>query len=221
MPTLQQRYQNIINEMQRLAPASQLLAVSKGQPVEKIRELYALGQRAFGENYLREAEQKIIDCCDLPGIQWHYIGPLQRNKTRPIAEQFDWVHSVDRQLLAERLGNHRPTSLPPLNILLQINVNAEQQKSGAAPNQISPLAQTIGTYSSLRLRGIMGIPKQLQSDTEKHLSFAALYTAYQQCLELTPGADTLSMGMSGDWQIACQEGATMVRIGTAIFGPRK
>ncbi len=220
MDTIQQRYQNIINALHQQAPSTRLLAVSKGQPVSKVRALYQAGQRAFGESYLREAQQKISECRDLTDIQWHYIGPLQRNKTRPIAELFDWVHSVDRPILIERLGSQRPAGLQPLNVLLQINVDNEQQKSGTGAEQIPSLAQTIGTFATLKLRGIMGIPKQQQTNTGQRDSFAALYAAYQQCLEVAPSTDTLSMGMSGDWQLAVQEGASMVRIGTALFGPR-
>lgn len=221
MSTLRQRYQQLIQSLAEHNPATQLLAVSKGQPVDKIRELYHLGQRAFGENYLQEAEQKIQACYDLPDIQWHYIGPLQRNKTRSIAEQFDWVHSVDRVLLVERLGKQRPAQQPALNVLLQLNVDAEQQKSGAAINDIPQLAQTIGTYTNLNLRGIMGIPKQHPSKNQLRNSFQTLRQVFLGCQSLTEGVDTLSMGMSSDWQIAVDEGATMVRIGTALFGPRE
>lgn len=221
MTTLQKRFQDITQSLIQHNPSTQLLAVSKGQPLAKIRELYSMGQRAFGENYLQEAEQKIQACNDLPDIQWHYIGPLQRNKTRAIAEQFDWVHSVDRALLVERLGKQRPDALPALNVLLQINVDAEQQKAGAVVADIPELVHTIGTYDKLSLRGIMGIPKQHPSKDQQRASFQALQQAFLRCQTLGKGVDTLSMGMSGDWQIAVDEGATMVRIGTALFGPRE
>lgn len=220
MRGLTHRYHQLTTELAQ-HPGVQLLAVSKGQPLQKVREAYQLGQRHFGENYLQEAEQKIAQCTDLPDIQWHYIGPLQRNKTRAVAELFDWVHSVDRALLAERLGRQRPDSMPPLNVLIQLNVDDEAQKSGAHPDALDELAQTIGTYASLRLRGIMGIPKHPQSADGLRASFAALQQAYQRCRTLAEGVDTLSMGMSGDWPLAVQTGATMVRIGTALFGPRE
>jgi len=220
MDELEQRYTELCKELNSLAPAAQLLAVSKGQPIDLVHSLYALGQRAFGENYLRDAQQKMTTCDHLTGIQWHYIGPLQRNKTRHIAEHFDWVHSVDRVLLIKRLAEQRPKHKPPLNVLLQINVDNEQQKSGASSDQIPALVQTIGTYSTLRLRGIMGIPKQQPETSQQHRSFTALQDAYHYCQSLAANIDTLSMGMSGDWRLAVQHGATMVRIGTALFGSR-
>ncbi len=224
MPTLAQRYEDLTSQLHQTAPKAQLLAVSKGQPVSKIRDLYALGQRAFGENYLDEATRKIAACQDLPELQWHFIGPLQRNKTRPIAAQFDWVHSVDRALLIKRLASQRPDHLPPLQILLQINVDDESQKAGAPASQIPALLQTIGTCPTLQLRGIMGIPENNQNEQGLRASFRALAAAHQQCQTINRSSqdtiDTLSMGMSGDWRIAVQEGATMVRIGTALFGPR-
>lgn len=221
MPTLEQRYQELTQALNERAPGVRLLAVSKNQPLDKIRKLYELGQRAFGENYLQQAEQKIAACSDLPDIEWHYIGPLQRNKTRAVAEQFAWVHSVDRELLIKRLGNQRPDTLQPLNVLLQLNVDDEAQKAGAKPDQLPALAQTIGTYPRLVLRGIMGIPKLEQSEQALESSFTALHRAFQACRAYANSVDTLSMGMSGDWPLAARTGATMVRIGTALFGPRE
>lgn len=219
MSTLTERYQALCKNLTDTNHNVQLLAVSKGQPISKIRELYALGQRAFGENYLQEAEQKINSCSDLLDIEWHYIGPLQRNKTRHVANLFHWVHSVDRPLLIERLATQREAHLPALNILLQFNVDNEQQKSGAEPSQLNSLIQTISTYNNIRMRGIMGIPQQ-QSSTGVRDSFNALYRIFQDAQKLISDSDTLSMGMSNDWQLAVQEGATMLRIGTALFGPR-
>ncbi len=193
-----------------------LLAVSKTQPAEAIREANGAGLSDFGENYLQEALEKQADLADL-ALTWHFIGPIQSNKTRAIAEHFDWVHSVNRLKIAQRLSEQRPTELPPLNVCLQVNVSGEASKSGCAPQDVAELARTIATLPNLRLRGLMAIPEPTDDRAEQHAAFARL-RQLQQALALE--LDTLSMGMSQDLEAAIAEGATWVRIGTALFGAR-
>ncbi len=193
-----------------------LLAVSKTQPAEAIREAWAAGLHDFGENYLQEALDKQGQLADLP-LRWHFIGPIQSNKTRAIAEHFDWVHSVDRLKIAQRLSEQRADSLPPLNVCLQVNVSGEASKSGCAPQDVAALAQAIAALPRLRLRGLMAIPEPTDDPAEQRAAFARLRDL-QQGLAL--GLDTLSMGMSQDLEPAIAEGATWVRIGTALFGAR-
>ncbi len=193
-----------------------LLAVSKTQPAEAIREANGAGLSDFGENYLQEALEKQADLADL-ALTWHFIGPIQSNKTRAIAEHFDWVHSVDRLKIAQRLSEQRPAELPPLNVCLQVNVSGEASKSGCAPQDVAELARTIATLPNLRLRGLMAIPEPTDDRAEQHAAFARL-RQLQQALALE--LDTLSMGMSQDLEAAIAEGATWVRIGTALFGTR-
>jgi len=193
-----------------------LLAVSKTQPAEAIREANGAGLSDFGENYLQEALEKQADLADL-ALTWHFIGPIQSNKTRAIAEHFDWVHSVDRLKIAQRLSEQRPAELPPLNVCLQVNVSGEASKSGCAPQDVAELARTIATLPNLRLRGLMAIPEPTDDRAEQHAAFARL-RQLQQALALE--LDTLSMGMSQDLEAAIAEGATWVRIGTALFGAR-
>ncbi len=193
-----------------------LLAVSKTQPAEAIREANGAGLSDFGENYLQEALEKQADLADL-ALTWHFIGPIQSNKTRAIAEHFDWVHSVDRLKIAQRLSEQRSTELPPLNVCLQVNVSGEASKSGCAPQDVAELARTIATLPNLRLRGLMAIPEPTDDRAEQHAAFARL-RQLQQALALE--LDTLSMGMSQDLEAAIAEGATWVRIGTALFGTR-
>lgn len=196
-----------------------LLAVSKLQPEEKIRALFAAGQRDFGENYVQEALQKQRLLADLE-ICWHFIGPLQSNKTREVAEHFNWVQSVDREKLLRRLSGQRPNSLPELNICLQVNVDDEAQKAGATLAEIPELARLAKTLPGLRLRGLMAIPAVKadgQTDFHSLLRVAEIFNALRtEGLEL----DTLSLGMSADLEAAIQAGSTMVRIGTDLFGPR-
>lgn len=193
-----------------------LLAVSKTKPAAAVREAYAAGIRDFGENYLQEALEKQAELSELPLI-WHFIGPIQSNKTKPIAEHFAWVHSVDRLKIAQRLSEQRPTDLPPLNICLQVNVSAEDSKSGCAPAELAALAQAVSQLPNLRLRGLMAIPEPTDDVAAQRAAFARLR-------ELRDGLplplDTLSMGMSHDLDAAIAEGATWVRIGTALFGAR-
>jgi len=196
-----------------------LLAVSKAFAQEAVRDAFVAGQTRFAESYVQEALGKIAALHDLP-IEWHYIGPIQSNKTRAIAENFAWVHSVDRLKIAERLSAQRPGNLPPLQVCLQVNISGEESKSGAPPENLSALAQAIAKLPGLRLRGLMAIPAPADDFAAQHLPFARLrelqHLLNRQGLKL----DTLSMGMSHDFAAAIAEGATMVRIGTAIFGGR-
>ncbi|QPI09379.1 YggS family pyridoxal phosphate-dependent enzyme [Stutzerimonas stutzeri] len=195
-----------------------LLAVSKTQPAAAIRDAFAAGLRDFGENYLQEALDKQAELDDLP-LTWHFIGPIQSNKTKAIAEHFDWVHSVDRLKIAQRLSDQRPAALPPLNICLQVNVSGEASKSGCAPQEVQQLARAITALPRLRLRlrGLMCIPAPSEDPAEQRAAFARLRQLRD---ELALDLDTLSMGMSQDLEAAIAEGATWVRIGTALFGAR-
>jgi len=200
-----------------------LLAVSKTRPAEDLRLAAAAGQHAFGENYLQEALDKMEALADLPQLEWHFIGPIQSNKTRPIAEYFQWVHSVDRLKVARRLNDQRPEDLPPLNICVQVNIDEEASKSGCHPGELDDLAAAISDLPRLSLRGLMAIPDPDQSEDALRASFHRLARALenlQKNPQVTGPLDTLSMGMSGDLELAIAEGATLVRVGTALFGPR-
>lgn len=198
-------------------PASvQLLAVSKTKPASAIREIHAAGVRDFGENYLQEALTKQQALSDLPLI-WHFIGPIQSNKTKAIAEHFDWVHSVDRLKIAQRLSEQRPAGLAPLNICLQVNVSGEDSKSGCTPADLPALAKAVAALPNLRLRGLMAIPEPTEDRDTQEAAFASLRKLQE---DLGLGLDTLSMGMSHDLEAAIAQGATWVRIGTALFGAR-
>jgi pyridoxal phosphate enzyme (YggS family) len=203
--------------------AVRLLAVSKTFPPEAVLEALAAGQRAFGENYLQEALDKMQAVAQAaPGIalEWHFIGPIQSNKTRPIATSFQWVHSVERYKIAQRLSEQRPPELGPLNICLQVNISGEASKSGALPEELPELARQVALLPNLRLRGLMAIP-ELQSDpAQQRASFARLRALAERLRGNGLELDTLSMGMSGDLTAAIAEGATIVRIGSAIFGAR-
>lgn len=201
---------------QRDCAAVGLLAVSKTKPAAAIREAFAAGVQDFGENYLQEALEKQAELSDL-ALTWHFIGPIQSNKTKPIAEHFAWVHSVDRLKIAQRLSDQRPAHLPALNICLQVNVSGEASKSGCNPDELPELAQAVTQLPNLRLRGLMTIPEPTDDPSEQRAAFARL-RELQQSLNLE--LDTLSMGMSHDLEAAIAEGATWVRIGTALFGAR-
>jgi pyridoxal phosphate enzyme (YggS family) len=208
----------------RRAPGSvRLLAVSKTFGAEVVIDAAGAGQASFGENYLQEAldKQQAVHALrpDLR-LEWHFIGPIQSNKTRPIAEHFAWVHALDREKIARRLSEQRPASLPPLNICLQVNVSGEASKSGVAPPEVLALAQAVATLPGLRLRGLMAIPEPANDFESQRQPFALLRTLQQQLTEAGIPTDTLSMGMSADMDAAIAEGATIVRIGTAIFGKR-
>ena len=208
-----------------------LLAVSKTHPAALVEQALAAGQRAFGENYVQEAIEKM----DLlrageqsagtgeertRALEWHLIGPLQSNKTRVVAARFDWVHSVESERIARRLSEQRPAAMPPLNVLIQVNVSGESSKSGVEPAEVLSLASAISKLSRLKLRGLMAIPEPAQDAALQRSRFHELKKLLEEMQEQHPGLDTLSMGMSDDLESAIAEGATMVRIGTAIFGAR-
>ena len=203
----------------RRASEITLLAVSKTFDAERVREAWLAGQTAFGENYVQEALVKIHTLSDLP-IQWHFIGPIQSNKTKLIAENFSWVHSVDRGRIAERLSRDRPESLPPLQICLQVNVSGEGSKSGVAPEQAAVLAASIARLPRIQLRGLMAIPAATAYPGLQRSQFRRLRELLDQLEQKGLELDTLSMGMSHDLEAAISEGATIVRVGTAIFGER-
>ncbi|MFP5393844.1 MAG: YggS family pyridoxal phosphate-dependent enzyme [Gammaproteobacteria bacterium] len=201
----------------------QLLAVSKTFPAEAVLEAVQAGQRFFGENYLQEALDKIDAVAkarpDVP-VEWHFIGPIQSNKTRPIAASFDWVHTVERLKIAQRLSEQRPADKGPLNICLQVNISGEASKSGAAPAEVGALARAVAALPNLRLRGLMAIPEPETDYARQRAAFARLRALYEAVRADGIALDTLSMGMSGDLAAAIAEGATIVRIGSAIFGAR-
>jgi pyridoxal phosphate enzyme (YggS family) len=203
--------------------AVQLLAVSKTFPAAAVLEAVAAGQRSFGENYLQEALDKIDAVAravpQLP-LEWHFIGPIQSNKTRPIAASFQWVHTVDRLKIAQRLSEQRPGALGPLNICLQVNISGEASKSGVAPGELPALAQQVAMLPNVRLRGLMAIPEPQTEEARQRASFARLRELYDGLRRDGMALDTLSMGMSADLAAAVAEGATIVRIGSAIFGAR-
>jgi PLP dependent protein len=196
-----------------------LVAVSKTQPAEKIREAYLAGQTHFGENYLQEAldkQKQLQDCA----IVWHFIGPIQSNKTTLIAEHFDWVHSVDRLKVAQRLASARPSHLPPLNICIQINSSLEDSKSGVAAEELKSFAEAISQMPQLKLRGLMAIPAPTNDEILQRAQFKIVHDAFVNLQQFEHKIDTLSIGMSTDFEAAILEGATMIRVGSALFGAR-
>lgn len=224
MNQLQQSRQSVLDQIQLACervqrdPASvQLLAVSKTHPSQSLREMYQAGQRSFGENYLQEALTKIDELQDLE-IEWHFIGHVQRNKTKHLAEKFDWVHGVDRLIIAERLSSQRMDSRKPLNICIQVNIDGQDSKDGCQPDEVAELVKQISQLPNIRLRGLMVIPAP-----ENSVAFADAKTLFEQVKSLHARPqdwDTLSMGMSGDLDAAIAAGSTMVRVGTALFGAR-
>jgi pyridoxal phosphate enzyme (YggS family) len=205
-----------------------LLAVSKTFGVDAILAAARAGQRRFGENYVQEAVEKIAELqrraaageAAAAELEWHFIGPIQSNKTRPIAEHFDWVHSVDRMKVAQRLSEQRPSALPPLNVLLQVNISGEASKSGVDPAALPALANAVAALPRLRLRGLMAIPEPEDDPARQRAPLARMRMLFEQLRADGLPLDTLSMGMSADLEAAIAEGATLVRIGTAIFGAR-
>ena len=217
--TVRKRITDAEKQAGRPPGAVQLLAVSKTRPVADLRAALAAGQGCFGENYLQEALHKIAELAD-ETIEWHFIGPIQSNKTRDIATRFDWVHSVDRLKVARRLSEQRPPDLAPLNVCLQVNTSGEQSKSGVTPEQTPELALAVAGLPGLRLRGLMTLPAPAGDFEQQRGPFRQLRTLYEQLQAQGLALDTLSMGMTNDLEAAITEGATLVRIGTAIFGPR-
>jgi len=225
-PGIEQRLQQLRSRIVAAAgtagrdPAQiRLIAASKTFDAAAVREAHAVGQVDFGENYVQEALDKMGELGDLP-LVWHFIGPIQSNKTRAIAERFDWVHSVDRLKIAERLSAQRPQSLPPLEICLEVNISGEASKGGVSAEDLPALAQAVSHLPRLRLRGLMAIPAPSSDPLEQRAAFAAVRRLYEALRASGYSLDTLSMGMSGDLEAAIVEGATMVRVGTAIFGER-
>lgn len=209
-------------ESGRRPDAVQLLAVSKTFGPEAVLEAAAAGQRAFGENYLQEGLDKIraLNEAGAPALEWHFIGPIQSNKTRPIAENFAWVHTVEREKIAARLSEQRPAGMAPLQICLQVNISGEASKSGVAPEEVAALAHKVAALPNLTLRGLMAIPEPAVEFQQQRAAFARLRTLYEQLRADGLALDTLSMGMSADMRAAIFEGATIVRVGSAIFGAR-
>ena len=216
---LRQRLRLAAENSQRKPEETTLLAVSKTRTANEVREAHRCGLNAFGENYLQEAVEKIQALADLP-LSWHFIGPIQSNKTRPIATHFNWVHSVDRLKIARRLSEQRAPEQPPLQVCLQANISGEASKSGVALTDLPALASQVASLPGLRLRGLMAIPAATRDSAAQRAAFARLRDALDDLRQLHPELDTLSMGMSGDLEAAIAEGATLVRIGTDIFGPR-
>jgi pyridoxal phosphate enzyme (YggS family) len=230
MSTIEQNLQAVRLSMEEAAreagraPQSvQLLAVSKTFGPDAVLEAILAGQTLFGENYLQEALDKIsavAAAAPETALQWHFIGPIQSNKTRPIAEHFDWAHTVEREKIAQRLSQQRPAGMAPLNVCLQVNISGEASKSGIAPGELGALAQQVAKLPNLRLRGLMALPEPAAGFEQQRVAFRALRLLYEQLQADGLALDTLSMGMSGDMRAAIVEGATMVRVGSAIFGSR-
>jgi PLP dependent protein len=220
---IKQEIATVAKQCQRAPETITLVAVSKTKPVEDIEQAIIAGQLDFGENYVQEGIDKIKYFTEsrpqLPLI-WHFIGPLQSNKTRLVAEHFDWVHTIERQKIAERLSMQRPTGKSPLNVLIQINISEETSKSGIEPSQLMTLAKQISVLPHLALRGLMAIPSAEADTTKQRLAFEKMQLLFQQLKAAYPLVDTLSMGMSNDMASAIQSGSTLVRIGSAIFGAR-
>jgi pyridoxal phosphate enzyme (YggS family) len=226
MTIISNRLQDILATIQLAKVAGQcqqqvnLLAVSKAQPSSAIREAYIAGQRMFGENYLQEALIKQTELADLP-IEWHFIGPIQSNKTQLIAQNFTWVHSVDRQKIAQRLNDARPENLAPLQICLQVNAGNEASKSGVAQHELEELAAAFANFPRLKLRGLMSIPAPSNDKNKQRAQFKQVRECYDALLAKGFALDTLSIGMSDDYPVAIEQGATIVRVGSALFGHRK
>lgn len=225
MATISNRLQGILATIQSAQAESQyqqqvkLLAVSKAQSSSVIRIAFQAGQSLFGENYLQEALEKQAELADLP-IEWHFIGPIQSNKTQPIAQHFAWVHSVDRLKIAQRLNGARPADLAPLQVCIQVNISHEESKGGVAPIELEALAQSITALPRLKLRGLMAIPAPTDDINQQLAQFKQVRECYDALLTKGFALDTLSMGMSDDYPIAITQGATIVRIGAALFGAR-
>ncbi len=223
---LDQAFRNILqqidnaNHMAERPSAARLLAVSKMQPAAAVRNLAALGQRAFGENYVQEALAKQRELQDLK-LEWHLIGPLQSNKCSEAARHFDWIQSLSRIKLVEPLNRYRPEHSEPLNVLIQVNIDGEASKSGCSPDQIDSIADAVNKAPRLKLRGLMAIPEPSPEPEKRRAGFRELNSLFDQLRSRHPDCDTLSMGMSDDFELAIHEGSTLVRIGSALFGARK
>lgn len=215
-----QHIEQLTRQYQRAAGDVKLLAVSKTKPLSSIRAAYALGQKAFGENYVQEAVDKYHALSDLTDIEWHFIGPIQSNKSRAIAETMDWVHSVDREKIARRLSEQRGVSLPPLNVCIQVNISGEESKSGIPLAELDAMVALVTSLPNLCLRGLMAIPAPQENHAAQCAVYAPLTQAFLALSQSHTSVDTLSIGMSGDLAAAIESGSTLVRVGTAIFGER-
>ena len=216
-----QRIAQAAQNSSRDSKAIQLLAVSKTKPISQIVEAYDAGQRLFGENYVQEGEEKVNALRDShDDIEWHFIGPLQSNKSKSIAEHFDWMHTLSREKIARRLSEQRPAHLKPLQVCIQVNISQEESKSGVSPEEIAPLADAISALPRLTLRGLMAIPTATSDESVQQAEFRQMQALFKQLQQRYPAIDTLSMGMSQDLELAIAFGSTMVRIGSAIFGER-
>lgn len=230
MNTIASRLQQVLTQIENAAATSSqksreinLLAVSKTKPASMVKEVYALGQRKFGENYLQEGVEKVKELREdgnYNEIEWHFIGPIQSNKTRPVAENFDWVQSIDRLKIAQRLNDQRPADMAPLNVCIQVNISTEESKSGTDLQNASDLAHAVEAMPNLTLRGIMAIPENTPDLERLKSQFKQLRSLYLSLQDQYKQIDTLSMGMTGDLELAIEQGSNMVRIGTAIFGSR-
>lgn len=230
MNTIASRLQQVLTQIENAAATSSrksreinLLAVSKTKPASMVKEVYAQGQRKFGENYLQEGVEKIKELKEdgnYNEIEWHFIGPIQSNKTRPIAENFDWVQSIDRLKIAQRLNDQRPEGKAPLNVCIQVNISAEESKSGTDLQKAIELAEAVEALPNLNLRGIMAIPENTPDLERLKSQFNQLRSLYLSLQDQYKQVDTLSMGMTGDMELAIEQGSNMVRVGTAIFGSR-
>lgn len=216
---LRQEIHKVEAQYGRVPGSVTLLAVSKLRPVADIRTAIACGQLQFAENYTQDALEK-INLINDPSLTWHFIGPIQSNKTRPVAEHFHWVHSLDRLKTARRLNDARPAHLPPLNVCIQINISGEQTKAGIAPGELPEFMEKCRDFPKLRLRGLMALPEPASDFVRQRIPFRRLKYLFDDLCCDCPGCDTLSMGTTQDMQAAIAEGSTMVRIGTALFGPR-
>ena len=227
MSTLEQRYQDVkahicsaCEQIQRSKDEISLLAVSKTKPAHMVETLYQLGQRSFGENYLQDAVEKITYLKQLSEIEWHFIGPIQSNKTRTIAEHFQWVETLDREKIAQRLNDQRPLELPPLKVLIQVNISREEQKHGIEPEQVENFAKIITHLPQLSLQGLMCIPEATKDESKLSAQFDEMNALLKQLTNNYPHCTVLSMGMSNDLELAIKHGSSQIRIGTDIFGPR-
>ncbi len=228
MINIAQRLQSAYADIKEIARKHQrdensvdLLAVSKTKPLELIVDAYQQGHRKFGENYAVEAAEKVEQLKDYKDIEWHFIGPIQSNKTRLLCDNFGWVHSIDRQKIAQRLNDQRSEQLESMNVLIQVNIDNEEAKAGVSLNEVADLASAIAQMPKLKLRGLMAIPQKTQDPEQQNLAFSRLHDCFSQLKTQYTDIDTLSMGMTADLDAAIAQGSTMVRLGTAIFGARE
>ncbi|REG83647.1 YggS family pyridoxal phosphate-dependent enzyme [Marinomonas pollencensis] len=215
-----QQITDLSHRHQRPDNSVRLLAVSKTKPLQALQEAYQAGQRLFGENYVQEAVDKRQALAHLEDIEWHFIGPIQSNKSRLIAQNMDWVHTIDREKIARRLNEQRPDDMPPLNVCIQVNISGEHSKSGIRLDEVPAMVRVIQSLKQLRLRGLMAIPAPQESEQAQKEVYAPLHQTFLELAATDSMIDTLSIGMSGDLSAAIASGSTMVRVGTAIFGAR-